>query len=65
MDNRFLSPGSGIENGGMFNQEQLQRLTQYIWVLTQASHATIWKQFPAAGACWFGSVYDWYLSWHE
>ena len=28
MDNRFGSQNTGIENGGMFNREQLQRLTQ-------------------------------------
>ena len=26
---RFGSQGSGIENGGMFNREQLQKLSQY------------------------------------
>ena len=27
--NRFGSQQSSIENGGMFNREQLQRLTEY------------------------------------
>ena len=30
MDNRFLTGGSqGVENGGMFNREQIQKITQY------------------------------------
>lgn len=33
MDNRFFSQQSDqIENGGMFTREQIQRLTEYLYV---------------------------------
>ena len=51
MDNRFGSQNTGIENGGMFNREQLQRLTQYMFTFMQASYATVWKKFRSVIAC--------------
>ena len=58
MDNRFGSQQSTIENGGMFNREQLQRLSQYAIMLMQASHAIVWKKLKSVRASRSSSLHD-------